>query len=246
MSPIHSLNLLQGYLDAQQYAEEPRLPSRPQPFVTLSREAGAGGITIGQRLRDSLQAACPGQGAPWMWFDRELITRVVEQHNLPAELARTMDYTQYNRILKWVDDLFGSNPAWSTLVKKTNETILHLAGLGNVILVGRGAHLLTRDLPGGLNVRLVGSVPVRVRHLAEYFSISLSEAEKLLIREDGGRAGYLKDYFNVDIRDPHCYDLTINTDHVSYDDAVSIVVDQVKRVRERLRRTADAEGREGG
>lgn len=237
MAPMQSLNLLSSYLDAQQYVN-PKPAPPPQPFVTLSREAGAGGLTIGRRLCERLRAEDAGAASPWMWFDRDLLKLVVERHNLPEELAHTMDQTQYNRLLKWVDDVIGGHQSWSALVQKTNETILHLARIGNVILVGRGAHVLARDLPGCLNVRLLGSLPVRIRHMAEHLSVTPEEAQKYIAREEGGRAMYLKDYFGVDIQDAHCYDLAINTDRVPYEDAVSLIVEQVKRLRVRLRQGA--------
>lgn len=238
MSPMKSMNLLQSYLDAQQYVGPKQRPS-PQPVVTLSREAGAGGITIGRLLCERLRAEDTGASSPWMWFDRDLLKLVVEKHNLPGELASSMDHTQYNRVLRWVEEVMGSgHPSWSTMVQKTNETILHLAQIGNVILVGRGAHVLLRNLPASLNVRLVGSLPVRISHLAEYLSVSREESEKHILREDGGRAMYLKDYFRVDIQDGHWYDLTINTDRVPYQDAVSLIVEQVKRLRVQLQQTA--------
>lgn len=241
MAPMQSLNLLQSYLDAQQYVDPKRAPS-PQPVVTLSREAGAGGITVGRRLCERLRAEDPGAASSWMCFDRELLQLVVETHNLPSERASFMDQTQYNRLLRWVEEVLGGHPTWSTMVQKTNETILHLAQIGNVILVGRGAHVLLRGGPASLNVRLVGSLPMRIRHLAEYLSVSQAEAEKCIAREDAGRAMYLKDYFKVDIQDGHWYDLTINTDRVSYEDAVSLIVDQVRRLRAQLQQTGPARG----
>jgi cytidylate kinase len=205
----------------------------------MSREAGAGGLTIGRRLCERLRTEDVGAASAWMWFDRDLLNLVVERHNLPVELASTMDQAHYNRLLKWVDDIIGGHPSWSTLVQKTNETILHLAQIGNVILVGRGSHILTRELPGCLRVRLLGSLPVRIRHMAEYLSVSPEEAAKYIAREENGRATYLKDYFSVDIQDEHCYDLAINTDRVSYEDAASLIVEQVRRLRARLQQAAE-------
>jgi hypothetical protein len=226
------MSLLKGYLGSQQYGGPGGL-GHIQPFITMSRETGAGGITVGTLLRARLQAEDKQARSPWMCFDRELLNRVVEEHNLPKEVAQTMDQVHYHRLLKWIDELMGNYPSWSTLVRKTGETTMHLARLGNVILVGRGANVLTRGLPGGLHVRLIGSLPKRIAHAAEYYHLTRAEAEHFIRLEDTGRAMYVKDNFHVDIEDTHQYDLTINTDHIHYEEAVDLIIRQLAHVRER-------------
>ncbi|MHC4470642.1 MAG: hypothetical protein ACYTDY_15195 [Planctomycetota bacterium] len=49
------------------------------------------------------------------------------------------------------------------LLGKSNRTILHLATMGNAIIVGRGANIVTRRLEGGIRVRLVGTPRLRRR-----------------------------------------------------------------------------------
>lgn len=238
MTQHETLNLLEGYLGAQRYGT-PGGAARPvQPFITLSREAGAGGLTVGTLLRDRLQAEDKQARSPWLWFDRDLLAKVVEQHHLPKVVAHTMDQSHYHGLLKWIDDMVGQYPSWSTLVRKTNETIVFLARLGNVILVGRGANILTRDLQGGLHVRLIGSKAKRTAHIMDYFKLTRLEAEKYIAREERGRSMYVKDIFGADIQDAHGYDLTINTDHVGYDEAVTIVVEQLARVRAKLKQVS--------
>ncbi|MCE9616717.1 MAG: cytidylate kinase-like family protein [Lentisphaerae bacterium] len=234
MTPHESLNMLKGYLGAQHYGTPGGGAPVIQPFITLSREAGAGGISIGTLLRDRLQAEDKHAFSPWLWFDRDLLAKVVEQHNLPKEVAHTMDQPNYHRVLKWIDEMMGQYPSWSLLARKTNETIMFLARIGNVILVGRGANILTRDMPGGLHVRLIGSMPKRIGHVVEYYKLTRLEAEKFIAREDSSRAMYVKDNFGADIQNAHGYDLTINTDHVRYEDAVTLIMEQVARMRMRL------------
>ena len=47
----------------------------------------------------------------------------------------------------------------------------------------------------------------------------------------------LRDHFDADINDAHQYDMTINTDHMSFGDVVDLIVDRVQVVRGRLRKT---------
>ena len=106
--------------------------------------------------------------------------------------------------------------------------------MGNVVIVGRGAHILTRALPGGFHVRLVGSVPRRTAHLQEYYNLTEKTASAMLERNDRGRIQYVRDVFKSDLRDVTGFDLCINTDHISYKNAAGIIASQVMRIRKSL------------
>ena len=137
-----------------------------------------------------LQAQAPKAACPWAVFDRNLVQKVLEDHHLPKRLARFMPEDRISEISDTMDELFGLHPPSWTLVHKTSETILHLAELGNVILIGRGAAVITRKLDYVFDVRLVGSVERRVQHLQEREQLSLKAARELVQREDLGRRRY--------------------------------------------------------
>jgi hypothetical protein len=54
-----------------------------KPFVTISRQTGAGGITIGQKLIQYLQEHDQSIHCPWTLFDRNLIQAVLDEHHFP-------------------------------------------------------------------------------------------------------------------------------------------------------------------
>ncbi len=104
--------------------------------------------------------------------------------------------------------------------------------MGRTILVGRGAPVITRFTPGGVHVRLVGSIKNREQHIKEHFKFDDKKAREFIKEEDRGRAQYLKKYFDRNIDDPLLYDLVINTDRISYDDAAMMIKDVVmKRIK---------------
>ena len=112
---------------------------------------------------------------------------------------------------------------WSA---RTTETILHLVELGNVIVIGRGATVITGKLDYVFHVRLVGSLEKRVARIQEAEPSRARRPRWTLIRrEDRGRERYLKKYFKADIDDPLLYHLMINTDLVPYDEAARIIAD---------------------
>jgi cytidylate kinase len=122
-----------------------------------------------------------------------------------------------------MDELFGLHPPSWTLVHQASETILKLARLGNVILIGRGAGVITRRLANVFHVRLVGSLQKRVAYLQEVRRLTPKEALETVQREDLGRQRYLKKYFHQDIEDPLLYHLVINTDLVPYEQAAELI-----------------------
>ena len=152
---------------------------------------------------------------PWTIFDRNLVEKVLEDHDLPARLAASMPEDRKSEMADTLDGLFGQRTTSWTLVKKTAETILHLAEVGNVVIIGRGANIITAKLPFAFHVRLVGSLERRIEHLIDYKHLSLEEAKEYARTEELGRARYVKKYYSADIEDPLLYDLVINTDRVS-------------------------------
>jgi cytidylate kinase len=194
--------------------------------VTISRQAGSGGHTVAEKLVDILQAQVPEERYPWAVFDRNLVEKVLNDHNLPGGLAKFMPEDRISEVSDIMDELFGLHPPSWTLVRETADTILHLAELGNVILIGRGASIITSKLDYVFHVRLVGSLEHRVKRMQESEHLNSSKsAMELIQREDLGRRRYLKKYFDRDIDDPLLYHLVINTDLLSCDEAARTIAE---------------------
>jgi cytidylate kinase len=174
-------------------------------------------------LADLLQASLPQGARPWTVFDRSLVEAVLHDHNLPARLASFMPEDKVGQLNDIIEDLFSIHPPTETLVRQTAETILRLAQLGNVIIVGRGGNVITARLPGVLHIRLVGSVESRAALLQNYDHIDKKTALERIAREDGGRRRYFKEYFGRDIDDPLLYHFIINTGWVAWEDAARTI-----------------------
>jgi cytidylate kinase len=119
------------------------------------------------------------------------------------------------------------------LVEQTGETILRLAEQGNVILIGRGANIVTRGLAHAFHVRLVGSLEKRVKRIQEAQGIGQRAALEFVRREDRGRQRYLRKYFSKDPDDLLLYHLVINTDFVSYEEAARMIAEAALNSRSR-------------
>jgi cytidylate kinase len=126
-----------------------------------------------------------------------------------------------------IDDLFGLHPPSWMLVRDTAETILRLAELGNVVLIGRGANVITSGLEHVFHVRLVAPLENRLESVQQSRHMSAKEALAFIQTEDKGRRRYLKKYFHKNIDDPLLYHLVINTGVMPQDQAVGVLCDAV-------------------
>ena len=80
-----SLDEWRAYLLAQ--AKEYRVEIKEKrPAVTISRETGAGAITIGKMVTDSFQSLEKGAPHSWALFDQNIVKAVLEDQGLPKHL----------------------------------------------------------------------------------------------------------------------------------------------------------------
>jgi len=215
------------YLDSQ-YMVHPgqvRFHNADRVAVAISREAGSGAIPIAEKLAEYLQAHTPSNDRPWTVFDKNLIETVLEDHHLPARLAKFLPEDRISAINDTVDEILGLHPPSWVLIRQSTETMLRLAELGNVILVGRGATVVTSRLPHVLRVRLVGSLEKRVARVQETERLSQAEARASVRRQDHGRAWYVRKFFRRDNADVLVHDLVINTDRLSEQEVAKLIGD---------------------
>jgi cytidylate kinase len=209
-----------------QVALAPHSKSEPS-VVTISREAGSGAHVVSEELLRLLQARASGAAIPWKIFDRELVEKVLEEHDLPDRMAEFMSEDRMSAVADALDELFGFHPSAWSLVRKTAETILHLAELGNVIIIGRAGNIVTQHTVGAIHVRLVGSRERRIAHVIEYHGLSHEEASDYVREHDLGRKRYVEKYYSGEIDDPLLYDMVLNTDRLGYEDTARVIADAV-------------------
>ncbi len=227
MSDTIFLEKCQTYIDCHLQAPKTPPASRGEvgqlPAVTISRQAGAGGIPIANQLATWLEEQAPKASVPWTVFHKNLVQRVLEDHNLPGRLAQFMPEDKVSGIADAVEEILGLHPSSWSLVRQTTETVLRLAELGNVILVGRGANVITAHVKHVFHVRLVGSLDQRAARIREHLQISPGAALAYIRREDAGRKRYLRRYLHADIDDPALYHLTLNTDWLTFEEAAELL-----------------------
>ena len=197
-----------------------------KPAITISRAEGAGGLTVASNLADYLQTHTSSREV-WTVFSQHLVAKVLEEHNHHKSIGDFMKEGHKSSLADAIEELLGLHPSTWTLVEQTNATILSLAQMGNVILVGRGANIVTRELENAFHVYLVGSLEKRVERAQSTFNLDQKSAINYIKKKDGARRRYLKDNFDKDIDDPLLYHIVINTDLVRYEEAARLIGDEV-------------------
>ena len=199
------------------------------PCITISRETGAGAQSVCEELINILEPVSEQNDVNWTYFDRELIERVLEDHNLPKQLSKYMEEEKYRYLSGDVDVLLGLHPSQWTLLHKMTESILQLARMGKVIIVGRGANIITAKLKNSFHVRLVAPLLNRVKHIMEIENISEKEAEAFVKQKDKARRDYVKSSFSKNVEDLEMYHIVVNTGFMSYKESAEIIAAAVMK-----------------
>ena len=214
---------LKGMKDEQKARPGPKL--HDVPFITISRQAGAGGRSLAEAIIKRLEA---GQDNPlfqnWHIFDRELCEKVAEDPGIQVSLESLLNEEVRNPPEDVIFRMIAREASQARVHGKIFKTVRDFAAVGKAIIVGRGGACLTRGFPHGIHVRLVAPRPSRVRHAAVRFEMSQVEAERWVDGQDKHRARLVRKYFRKDIEDFLLYDCVWNTDAVALDTIAEALV----------------------
>jgi len=202
----------------------------PDLAVTISHQAGIDVSDIAEKLAGALQRSEFKGDRPWSALNQQLLERALEEQHWPRELAGKIAQDKRFIIDELMDDLCGLCPPSWAFVPQVVETIQHLAAAGHVILVGHGATIVTAKMTNVYHVRLTGSLAKRIEHLQIRRNLTPEAAARAVGREDRGRRRYLKAHFHASLDNELLYDLVINTDRVSNEDAVGLIFEGARRI----------------
>lgn len=196
---------------------------RLNPTVTLNREYGCEGYPVALRLQEVLEKR---SGLPWVVMDRALLEAVAEDHKLSTDILQQLGTK--NRFL---DDMLSTfTPRWKSdkdYYRLLCRQILALAEQGNVILVGRGASILTQETGNTYHFRIVAPMQFKRSSLAARMGISREEAEDLIHVRQRQRDAFIKDFLGRDISETTLYHLIFNNARFTAERIASLMADVV-------------------
>jgi cytidylate kinase len=187
-----------------------------RPFITISRQSGAGGYAVARALLKKTHVTRPhALFNGWSLFDERLAELVAENPALKVSLRGLAEEEFVSGIQDMVSTWIAGLSPQSAVVGHLFKVIRSLAAGGKVIIVGRAGACLTRHLPGGLHLRLVSSIPTRVRRMMAVKGLTEKDARRAVMERDRARASLVKNYFHREIDDPLLYDMMWNTETVA-------------------------------
>ncbi|MFI5350477.1 MAG: AAA family ATPase [Elusimicrobiota bacterium] len=224
----HELTLKEFFRDAFPAAPSNR-PRPPAPFVTVSREAGAGGHALAESLLQRFSKESGELFAGWQIFDKSLCERVAADPDLHVSLQSLLNEEHHTGLDDLLRSLVAGVGPQNKIDHRMFRTVRGVCVLGKAIVVGRAAALITRDLPFGVHVRLVSERKARVDRVRRETGLDAIEVGQTLDRQDWQRAREADTYFNKDIADPHLYDCVWNADAVTFEAMAESLVGLIRR-----------------
>jgi cytidylate kinase len=212
------------------------------PVITIGRQFGAGGTSVGGMLARELHADL---------LESRIIDEVAHRLQLPKEEVEAED-EQPGSLLARLLVALGSasteplvppeaaawqppntDPAFDTrkaVLQITQHVIEEAAREGNVVIVGRGGAYILRDFPGALHVFLRAAEAVRVKAIMARFNItSEEEARRRLKRTDENWTAYIKQVYGHDRNLAAHYDLVLDTGRLGYETTVKVILAAIPR-----------------
>lgn len=200
---------------AQHPEADPSSKAAPvSEFITLSNSVGAGGDDIAATLSARLG---------WPVFGREILLAMAGDDEVRARLYRSMD----ERDIGWFEQTFRclmqQEFRKNDYFHRLTEAILCIVRRGHAILVGRGADLI---LPRehGLRVKLIAPLRRRIENFARRTGTTLEHAAAEIQRIEQDRRAFIQRDFHADADTPARFDLLINVDRFTCDQAVELIL----------------------
>ncbi len=179
-------------------------------IISLGRQFGAGGRSVGKMLSEKL-----GIG----YYDKELITEVAREYGFSPEVFDQTDEKSTvvsGNVLQWMSSLvtggFHSHNYLSqdSLFEMQSNVIRKLASEKSCVILGRCCDYVLRDNPMCVSVFLHSTLEDRAMRIAARSQMSVEEAKALMEVEDRRRASYYNFYSNKTWGMASTYNLTVN------------------------------------
>ena len=199
--------------------------------VTINRELGSGGRTVGRKLAEKL-------GVPF--YDKALIKSLQEMYHLDvneieklkgrshswwAEFKRTLTAGYQNDT--YYQTRIGEEPDVLTtdeIFKAEQEILNAIAKDESCVVAGRSGFFVFRKHPNRLSILIQASMDFRVERVCQKQHKTPEEALKIIEKVDKMRENYVNKYTKTSRYDTRNYDLVITADGKTEDEIVDLIL----------------------
>jgi len=207
-----------------------------QPFIiTISRELGSGGHTVGQLLAERLGVR---------FSDKELIKALREEFHLTTDaierlkgekkdwltslLRKIVAMPKAENVVEWDDDFvkeYRPDLSSDEIFEAEKQILRGIAEEGSCVIAGRSGFFVLKDFPNKVDIFITAPREKRIQRVMAKQHLSEQEAAAAIDRVDEGRENYIKRYAGTSRYDVRNYDLVINMDNVPDENAaVELIV----------------------
>ena len=185
-------------------------------IVTISREFGSGGRTIGRKLAEELGVPC---------YDSELIGEIARESGFAEAYVRRAEESSPSG---WAGSLFSTNRALGPtnedyLWEVQRRVILELAEKGPCVIVGRCADYILRDRADCLTAFIHADLKFRADRIVRVYGEREASPEERVRDKDRRRAAYHRFYTDMKWGYAKNYQISLDSGALGLDACVAIL-----------------------
>jgi cytidylate kinase len=181
--------------------------------ITISRQFGAGGITLGKMIAESMG---------YTFADSDILQRVAKEANVSTHWVESFEKeagSKLSRMIssmvskRWLDRVIGDERGYLDEQIYLDYLVLIIAQFadeGNVVILGRGSQYILNDHPDAVHILLVNEFGNRVKFMMDRYEMPRKKAERTVVNEDRRRVNLYKRVGKSDYEDPQLYHLVLN------------------------------------
>ena len=187
-------------------------------IITISRQFGSGGRTVGREVAQKLGIPC---------YDHELIERLAEESGFAKEYIKNeSEYRPFgSRLASALNVGTGFDPLTNQdrLWIAQNRMILELGAKESCVIVGRCADAILEDQADCLRVFIHASFEQRAKRIVEVYGETEVPTERRLRDKDKRRISYYQYYTDRTWGDINNYDVALDAGRLGIDKCVEII-----------------------
>lgn len=177
--------------------------------ITIGRQFGSGGHTIGEAVAKQLGIPC---------YDKEMLNRIAAETGFsPEYIEKASEYASSNSSLLWnlvIGNKSGvipnENPS-DVIYFAQAKIIRELADKESCVIIGRCGDYILKDHPDCLHVFICADKQFRTKHILERYGESDKSVEKRIDDKDTRRRLYYSHYTDRIWGAPENYHITLNS-----------------------------------
>lgn len=193
--------------------------------ITISREFGAGGHSIGKKVAEELGIEI---------YDKDIVKQTVEETGFDKSMIEREEeeLRTSDDIWKKISSLSSSyfNDSQDAIHEIQKAIILKFAKKGPCVIIGRCADIFLKEEGiDTLDVFIHADEVHRAVRVSEMLgTTNATEIQKMMKQKDSSRHKYYNHYSGKKWGDSHNYDMTLNSGKLGYDLCVKMIVEAAK------------------